>query len=619
MAFTKNLSKRMLVGALALALFAGSIGPVHASSSAYTFTRDLTLGASGAEVTALQTWLISKGYNIPAGATGYFGAQTAAALSAYQRQAGITPAAGYFGPITRAKVNASGSVTPTPTNPKPSDLSGGAGSVEEYELVSSINNEKVGESEEDVEVLGLEITADDGSDLRLTAARVTLAKGTATKDFKKYADEVSIMLDGDEVARVDAKEFTRKNNWSKTISLDSSAIIRKGDTGTLTVAVSGLKNIDSATLGQTWTADISSLRYSDAQGATVSEDPGTAARTFSFVSFASAANVELKITNGDEDINRSRTIQVDTNKDTEGEEVLSFKMEVKGDSDVTLDSLPVEFTVTGAGYLDEVAHNAYLMLNGDEVGSANIDADENTVVFEDLDLTLKAGKKYEFTVALDLNSVDGALDNGDTVTARIGETETNSADFDAEDESGENLADADISGSATGGAHAFFDSGIAVTFVSASEQVTATDGADNDLGTFTIKYRVEAFGDTVYVSDSAAATTADTVTAATVTGSGVLYQVEGSGTATTEGLSSLVTWKKVKGSPTKTVNGVELNEGDAAEFTLTVVRTNSGTSTDDGIYRALLKSIGWNTDDSTTFNVYNFDLEDYKTDPISLN
>jgi hypothetical protein len=50
--------------------------------------------------------LISKGYTISAGATGYFGTQTKAAVAAYQTAKGITPAAGYFGPITIASVNA---------------------------------------------------------------------------------------------------------------------------------------------------------------------------------------------------------------------------------------------------------------------------------------------------------------------------------------------------------------------------------------------------------------------------------------------------------------------------------------------------------------------------------
>ena len=72
------------------------------TSSSYTFTRDLTVGSTGADVTALQNALIAKGHGIAAGATGYFGAQTVAAVKAWQVAAGITPAAGYFGPKSRA-------------------------------------------------------------------------------------------------------------------------------------------------------------------------------------------------------------------------------------------------------------------------------------------------------------------------------------------------------------------------------------------------------------------------------------------------------------------------------------------------------------------------------------
>ena len=71
-----------------------------------TNTRDLDLGASGSDVTALQTFLIEKGYSIPAGATGYFGAQTQSALVAFQKANGITPAVGYYGPRTRAQIAA---------------------------------------------------------------------------------------------------------------------------------------------------------------------------------------------------------------------------------------------------------------------------------------------------------------------------------------------------------------------------------------------------------------------------------------------------------------------------------------------------------------------------------
>lgn len=70
--------------------------------------RDLFFGASGDDVRALQTLLISQGYSIPAGATGLFAHQTQSALSRYQAANGIAPAAGYFGPITRAQMKAAG-------------------------------------------------------------------------------------------------------------------------------------------------------------------------------------------------------------------------------------------------------------------------------------------------------------------------------------------------------------------------------------------------------------------------------------------------------------------------------------------------------------------------------
>lgn len=65
---------------------------------------DLEWGMSGEEVRQLQTFLINRRQTIPAGATGYFGVQTRAALMAYQSASGITPVSGYFGPKTRAHI-----------------------------------------------------------------------------------------------------------------------------------------------------------------------------------------------------------------------------------------------------------------------------------------------------------------------------------------------------------------------------------------------------------------------------------------------------------------------------------------------------------------------------------
>ena len=73
--------------------------------NADTFPRTLAMGATGADVSALQTALEQKGFlAMPAGlATGYFGALTFAAVSAYQASAAL-PAVGVFGPLTRARL-----------------------------------------------------------------------------------------------------------------------------------------------------------------------------------------------------------------------------------------------------------------------------------------------------------------------------------------------------------------------------------------------------------------------------------------------------------------------------------------------------------------------------------
>ena len=65
----------------------------------------LDVGSSGNSVSALQNWLIQQGYNIPAGATGYYGAQTQAAVAAFQKATGIDTSGGgvgTFGPRTQA-------------------------------------------------------------------------------------------------------------------------------------------------------------------------------------------------------------------------------------------------------------------------------------------------------------------------------------------------------------------------------------------------------------------------------------------------------------------------------------------------------------------------------------
>ncbi|MGC9603510.1 MAG: sortase [Minisyncoccia bacterium] len=78
----------------------------------FTFTRNLALGIRGDDVSALQQFLIAGGFLEILAPTGYFGPLTRTALGAWQASIGVYPSVGFFGPISRGKINAS--LEPTP-------------------------------------------------------------------------------------------------------------------------------------------------------------------------------------------------------------------------------------------------------------------------------------------------------------------------------------------------------------------------------------------------------------------------------------------------------------------------------------------------------------------------
>ena len=88
------------------------IGTSGGSTSSGAFTRNLSLGMSGEDVRALQVFLNSHGFVIttygpgsPGNEVIVFGLKTQAALIGFQRANGL-PATGFFGALTRAKVEA---------------------------------------------------------------------------------------------------------------------------------------------------------------------------------------------------------------------------------------------------------------------------------------------------------------------------------------------------------------------------------------------------------------------------------------------------------------------------------------------------------------------------------
>jgi len=95
--------KRSIISATVM--FAIAAVPLFASAQTATLSRTLAVGASGSDVTALQTYLASDPSIYPEGlVTGYYGALTSAAVARFQASVGL-PQVGNVGPLTLAAIN----------------------------------------------------------------------------------------------------------------------------------------------------------------------------------------------------------------------------------------------------------------------------------------------------------------------------------------------------------------------------------------------------------------------------------------------------------------------------------------------------------------------------------
>jgi hypothetical protein len=110
--------QKFIVSLVAAATFLGTgvasaqvYYPNSAGICGSTYTRDLTVGSRGADVSSLQSFLVAQGY--PGGGswmiTGYYGQATAAAVRIYQGQHSLAQT-GMFDAATRASISGCGSV-----------------------------------------------------------------------------------------------------------------------------------------------------------------------------------------------------------------------------------------------------------------------------------------------------------------------------------------------------------------------------------------------------------------------------------------------------------------------------------------------------------------------------
>jgi hypothetical protein len=592
----------------------------------YTATSTLKQGMSGASVSALQSALNNYA-NASLSTDGSFGPATKAAVMAFQASKSLSQD-GVAGPATQgalqnASAMAGGECDGSDDSSDDSvDLNGEAGAVSTYETMSQYANEQVGEGEEDSVVAGLRIEADNGSDIGITSIKLEFAQNTGadSTDLDDYVEEVTVWFDGEMVGSADADDFSEDSNddWSKTISLDG-VVIESDEEGEIEVAVTAVSNIDSGDLdSDAWTVDFQTVRFVDGQDVVTSEDAGTNAVSFDFGSFATAADIEMAVALSNDNMD-ARVMEVDATSDTDGVELLKFTIEADG-SDIEINDLPVLLTVTGAADVDLVTNSLTLEVDGEEftesVSTSTLTA--ATITFDDLNFTINDGDEVTFTVTADINDIEsGSFDEGDTLKAELRSFETDA--IDADDSQGDAISDTDATGTALGEEVAFYTTGIMVTDFTSDVVNYSTDTADTDTGEFTMTFTVEAFGGTVYVADTATVTTVSSIPDAVLTTGGVRYRLTDSGTATADDQASDVNFSEGDGADDSSNGQIALEEGESTTITITVTQTNNDAD-DDGIYRAYIQAILWNTTDATNlYNVYDFNLDDFETEAVSLN
>jgi peptidoglycan hydrolase-like protein with peptidoglycan-binding domain len=601
-----------------------------AAVMAFQSARGLSVdGVVGPMTGAALSGTVSTG-GLPAGCTSTSGYSTTTGLpcsGGSSLPAGCTSTAGYS-PTTGAKCDGSTGGS-TPTGP----LTGGAGSIT-ITALSDFGDEEVGEGDEDVEVLAFEVEADDESDVEITSVKVELSQESAadSEDLLDYAASVAILMNGEVVGESDAEDFSENNDiFTDTISLDG-AVVRAGETEEFSVAISALGNLDSGDINSDdWQVGVSSVRFVDGEGVVSTEsltlDIGdnvlddTLEEQFNFADFATAQDVELQVAlNDDEDdVNEAHVIDIDDTDDTDDVEILAFTLEAEG-SDLNVSEIPVIFTTVEAAGAhfddpDDIVSTARLWMDGDVLATESFlttdaDGDTETITFDDLDIDVGEGDVVELMVTVDVQDLATGLDEADTLMAQITGTEVDL--IEAEDESGEDLAAADLVGTALGEASAFYDTGIMVEFVSASatRSSVADAAGEFDQGQFEITFDVTAFEADMRIDRSCEEGGGDAA------GQGVEYTItNAANNATTCNVSS------TSSDSEDTANTYEVDEDTTRRITLTVNASVTATGgSDDHFAEVSLDSINWGTaTDDTNANYYTFNLSDFKTTAIFLN
>lgn len=533
-----------------------------------TFTRDLTVGSTGADVTALQT-------KLGVSATGYFGSLTKAAVMSYQTANGI-PSTGYVGPLTRAQLNAGSVVTTGGTTTGGSSVinTGVEGSITANK--SSVSNSTLREGDTMRQVLGVKLEAK-LSDINVQRIKLDLGANTTvyTKVFKTFylTDDSGKVL-----AQADLNSNTVvKNGSNYELTLGGfSYTVAKDTTKYLWVKAdlySSIKTADQTS--RTITLVANGVRGTDQAGID-QYAPTTAFSQSISLEGTLIDSAALKLSLNANNVKSADVIASEGTDDDEidGVSVLNFDLKAEKD-EVTVTDLTVDLVYSGSGAA--TATKAYLY-----DGSTLIDSEDvlatggNTyVTFDDIDYVIAKDVTKTLTVKVDVRNANG--------TARTITMDIDAADVVAENSEGSTVTP---TGSAQGEGFIVKNVGPVFTLVG-TPTITRTALSSNDtsgIATSTLtaifNVRIKAVGGAVTFNTSGSATPSfSTTTAAALA---AIYRngssVGAPQAVTAQGTSAIVSYSTPSSGVTTSGETWTLADGNTIELPVTYQITIAGSS-----------------------------------------
>lgn len=613
--------------AAAMAAVGGSSSSSSSTTSCGSYTRDLTLGSTGADVVALQSFLESKGHLvIPTGVSkGYFGALTQSALAKYQAAVGISPAAGYFGPMTRAKVSGDCSTGSTGTGSSNSGtLSGDEASLEDYDSKSTYSNEDIEEGDT-AKVFAAEFSVEDG-DVNIERVDVRLESVTETAEDEPWnqIEEIAVYINGDKVADMQVDD---EDEWSREDSTETPStsrayevrftgldtMIEEGEDVEVELEVTTSGSIDDSDLDQSWKIWIPTEGIRAIDGAGIDQYTGSNSESKNFT-IEAADDGDVTVRESDDDLDAS--ILVADNDEKKGPyEVFRFEIDNDDSADVLLNTLVITASTSDSD-IDTVISDVMVEIDGEEfsydTASTTLPANHGqyTFDFEDNDdeIPVAAGETIEVVVKAEFLKLSGNYTDGTQIQFGVGKINSTNLEVGLTAE-GEATGDAaTVSGRQEGAVHTLRREGIVVEGVSESATVDQAEfSGDIEKGIFEIEVEITALEEDAYIQDS--------VSTSASSGAGFVISVTNNGVAF---IGTTTAYISEESSDTETANRHKISEGTSETFTVRVELDPTGASASQS-YGISLDTIRFaSSSDATLVDFSVPDEAEFETNKVTI-